>query len=235
MTTQEPSDKRKLISDDLAYVLPMAAWLVLIWVSTKGTETSAGNTWYPWAYAARTVIVGAMLILFWRHYTTIRWDHWWLGLIVGVIGIFQWVGMQQFLEKHFELFRPSGTPFNPEKFFENHDLRWTFMALRLTGAVLVVPVMEELFWRDYLWRQFIAPNDFKLAHVGEWDWKALLFVSLLFGTVHANWWLTAIVWGAMVGALLLYTRSLGACVIAHATSNLLLALWVLHSKQWSFW
>jgi CAAX prenyl protease-like protein len=235
MTTQAPPAQRKLISDDLAYVLPMAVWLLFIWVSTKGTETAAGNTAYPWAYAARTLTVAAMLILFWRHYTKIRWNHWWLGVIVGVIGIFQWVAMQQFLEKHFDLFRPSGTPFNPEQFFENHKLRWAFIAVRLAGAVLVVPIMEELFWRDYLWRQFIAPNDLKLANVGEWDWKALLFVSLLFGTVHANWWLTAIVWGSMVAALLLYTKSLGACIIAHATTNLLLGLWVLHTKQWSFW
>ena len=235
MTTQAPPEKRKLVSDDLAYVLPMAAFLVLIWVSTLGTETPAGNTWYPWAYATRTLIVGAMLILFWPRYTKIRWNHWWLGLIVGVIGIFQWVGMQLWLQHHFEFFKPSDKVFNPDQFFHDPAWRWTFIAVRLTGAVLIVPVMEELFWRDYLWRQFIAPNDFKLAAVGEWDPKAVIAVSLLFAVVHGNWWLTSIVWAAMVAALLLYTKSLGACIIAHATTNLLLGLWVLHTKQWSFW
>jgi len=92
-----------------------------------------------------------------------------------------------------------------------------------------------LFWRDFLWRQILAPNDFKLAAVGEWSLSALLIVSVAFATVHGNWWLTAIVWAMMVGGLLAYTKSLGACIIAHATTNLLLAVYVLVSQDWAFW
>jgi len=99
----------------------------------------------------------------------------------------------------------------------------------------VVPVMEELFWRDFLWRTIIAPNDFKLAHVGEWDWKAFALVAGFFATVHGNWWLTSIVWASMVGWLLVTTRSLGACIIAHGVTNLLLGVYVLWTKQWFFW
>jgi len=235
MTAQAPPEKRKLITDDLAYVLPMAVFLVLIWLGAQGTETPAGNTAYPWAYAARTLIVAALLIAFWPRYTKIRWNHWWLGLIVGVIGIFQWVGMQLFLQHHFDLFKPTGKVFNPDQFFHDPAWRWTFIAVRLIGAVLIVPVMEELFWRDYAWRSVIAPNDFKLARVGEWDLRAFLIVPAIFALVHGNWWLTSIVWALMVGGLLVYTKSLGACIIAHATTNLLLGLWVLYSRQWSFW
>jgi hypothetical protein len=112
---------------------------------------------------------------------------------------------------------------------------WSFIGVRIAGAVLVVPVMEELFWRDYLWRMILAPNDFKLAKVGEWGWMPFLIVSGVFSVVHGNWWLTAIVWALMVGALLVYTKSLGACIIAHATTNLLLALYVLKTHDWSFW
>ena len=98
-----------------------------------------------------------------------------------------------------------------------------------------MPFMEELFWRDYCWRSVIAPNDFKLAHVGEWDWKAFVIVPLIFAVVHGNWWLTAVVWAFMIGGLLAYTKSLGACIVAHATTNLLLGAWVLYSRQWSLW
>jgi hypothetical protein len=107
--------------------------------------------------------------------------------------------------------------------------------VRLIGAVLVVPFMEERFWRDYLWRQILAPNDFKLAAIGEWSPGALLIVSAAFSTVHGNWWLTAIVWGLMIGLLLVYTKSLGACIVCHATTNLLLGLYVLKYHAWSFW
>ena len=75
----------------------------------------------------------------------------------------------------------------------------------------------------------------KLAKVGEWDPKAFVIIPLIFAVVHGNWWLTAIVWALMIGGLLVYTRSLGACIIAHATTNLLLGLYVLYTKQWFFW
>ncbi len=105
----------------------------------------------------------------------------------------------------------------------------------MIGAVLVVPVMEELFWRDYLWRQILAPSDFKLAEVGEFGWAPFLIVPLAFATVHGNWWLTAVVWGLMIAILLVSTKSLGACIVAHAVTNLLLALYVLHTHDWAFW
>jgi len=137
----------------------------------------------------------------------------------------------------YRLFKPADDPFNPFEFFESWPpaALWTFIVVRIASATLVVPVMEELFWRDFVWRTVIAPNDFKLAAVGEWDWKAFVGVSLAFSIVHGNWWLTAIVWGAMVGWLLVYTKSLGACIIAHAVTNLLLAVYVLVYRDWAFW
>jgi CAAX prenyl protease-like protein len=213
----------------------MATFIACVWLGTKGAETGHGNTWYPAAYVARVVIVGLMLIGFRHAYTKIRWNHWWLGLIVGIVGIFQWVGMQLFLERHFAFFRPGDNVFNPDLFFSDPATRISFEIVRLIGAVIVVPFMEELFWRDYCWRSIIAPNDFNLAHVGEWDWKAFVIVPLIFALVHGNWWLTAIGWAFMIGALLAYTKSLGACIIAHATTNLLLGAYVLYSRNWSLW
>src|SRR5881227_1068838 len=97
---RSPPRRATGVSDDVAYILPMATFLAFIGV---------GTTWpslYVAAYVARTVVVAVMLWWFWPHYTKIRWNHWWLGIIVGVIGIFQWVPMQLFLEKHFTLFQP---------------------------------------------------------------------------------------------------------------------------------
>src|SRR2546425_10523346 len=103
--------------------------------------------------------------------------------------------MQLWLQNHVAFFRPKpDAAFNPFKFFSGHSpaVLWGFIAIRIIGAVLVVPVMEELFWRDFLWRQIAAPNDFKMAKVGEWDPVAFFTVAVLFATVHGNSWLTAI-------------------------------------------
>jgi CAAX prenyl protease-like protein len=224
----ETSPIQTRLSDDNAYLLPMGTFLGFLWI---------GGHWpalYPATYVARVIVVAALLWILRRHYTKIRWNHWWLGILVGVIGIFQWVGMQLWLQDHFKLFKPSDF-FDPAKAFPHQAEFWSFTAVRMIGAVLIVPFMEELFWRDYLWRYISAPNDFKLAEVGERDWKAYLAVSGAFAIVHGNWWLTAIVWALMIGALLIATRSLGACIIAHAVTNLLLALYVLKTGDWSFW
>ena len=231
-TEKSPAEKSSISRgrmEEIAYVAPMAVFLALVWVGVEFKSL------YPASYIARTVIVAALLIAFWKYYTKISWRFWWLGVIVGVIGIFQWVGMQLWLQERFDHFKPEPDVFNPFATFASPAAVWAFIAVRIFGAVLVVPVMEELFWRDYLWRQIISPNDFKLARVGEWDPWAFLAVPAVFALVHGNWWATAIVWALMFGALLLYTKSLGACIIAHAVTNLLLAGYVLWTKDWSFW
>jgi CAAX prenyl protease-like protein len=218
------------ISDELAYVLPMALFLAGVF---------AGGHWpnlYVPAYVARAIAAAAALFLLRSHYTRVRWNHAWLGAIVGVVGVVQWVGMQAILERHFALFRPDPeAAFNPLTHFAAPWQTWSFIAVRLASATLVVPFVEELFWRDWMWRTVLAPNDFKLAAVGEPGWPAIAFVTLAFATVHANWGLTAIVWAAGVAALLVYTRSLGACIIAHGTTNLLLGAYVLWTHHWSLW
>jgi uncharacterized protein len=220
---------QQFIGDELAYILPMLVFLVFVFLGGQFKSL------YASMYVARAIIVAVMLAVLWKHYTKIRWSYWWLGGIVGIIGIVQWMGMQLWLESHFDFFKPSPDPFDPTKAFGSRSIMWSFISVRIAGAVLVVPVMEELFWRDYLWRTILAPNDFKLARVGEWGWAPFLIVSGVFATVHGNWWLTAIVWALMVAGLLVYTKSLGACIVAHATTNLLLAIYVLKTHDWSFW
>ncbi len=216
----------------MAYVLPMVTFLAL---------TQLGVTWpslYSVSYVSKTFVVGAMLIAMRKSFTTISWKFWWLGAIVGVIGIFQWVLMQLWLQGHVPYFKPdpSVTPFDPTTAFSSPAMSYAFIGVRwLIGATVVVPVMEELFWRDFLWRQTIAPSNFKLADIGEFSWTAILLVSGAFCLVHGNWWPTAIVWGLLIAALLVYTKSLGACIVAHAVTNLLLGAYVLIYKDWGFW
>jgi hypothetical protein len=200
--------------------------------------TFIGSEWpalYPQAYTAKALLVALVLLLLRRHYTTIRWHAWPLGVAVGIVGVLQWVGMEGVLLRLWPGYpRMSVDPFVPSAHIADPMVRLAFIAVRWSGAVLVVPVMEELFWRDWLWRTIAAPNDFRLAEVGEWDARAFFGVPLLFAMVHVQW-LTAIVWGLMIALLLVRTRSLGACIIAHAVTNLLLGAYVLWTGDWSFW
>lgn len=232
--TSQPRGWLDQVSDFWAYLIPMAIFMGF---------TTIGSTWkdlFPLSYVAKTLTVPIALYLFWPKFTRIRWDYWWLGIIFGIIGLVQWVGMEKLLmsQDWLSWTRLSknivNEAFNPFTHFSSPATIWSFIILRWLGASLVVPVMEELFWRDFLWRSIVAPNDFKLARVGEFDRNALLIVPLFFATVHVQW-LTAVVWGLLVALLLLRTKSLGACIIMHGVTNFLLGAYVLYTKEWFFW
>jgi uncharacterized protein len=226
-----PSGKKPLgIADDIAYMIPMAVFLLLTWV---------GGNWaslFPASYIVKTILTGALLIWLWPHFTKINWSFAWLGVVVGILGLVQWVGMEKLL-LHVWPNYPRAHPevVDPFSNFSSAWFMWTFITIRLIGPALVVPFMEEFFWRDFLWRTMIAPNDFKMAAIGEWDTKAAIVVTVVFASVHMQMWLTAFVWGVIIAVLLVRTRSLGACIIAHAVTNLLLGIYVLYTHDWAFW
>jgi hypothetical protein len=222
--------RRKFVSDDIAYMFPMGIWLIFTW---------AGGYWpnfYVASYVLKVFLTAVPLVLLRKHYTKVTWRYWQIGLLLGVLGVFQWVGMERGLLHAWPNYpRLSAPVLDPLAAFSSPLSRWSFIAIRWAGASLVVPFMEELFWRDFLWRTIAAPADFKLARIGEWDrGLPLIIVTLLFCSVHVEW-MTAIVWGVMIGGLLIYTRSLGACIVMHAVTNFLLGAYVLVWHDWRFW
>ena len=136
--------------DEIAYLAPMAAFLLFIQVGTLSKSL------YAPAYIARAFAAAILLFVYWRHYTKIRWNYWWLGIIVGVLGIVQWVGMQLWLQSHFAWFKPDADAFNPFSAFTSAGGAWAFVAVRVASAVLVVPVMEELFCATICGGRFCA-------------------------------------------------------------------------------
>ena len=237
------------------FILPMAVFLALVLVG------EASERLYPWAYAARTVVVAGLLIWLWpRVRRDIGWTHLPLGALVGLVGFVQWVGLDKLLQTVRDRFpedwqwaslwnllvsgvRP-GEGYDPvAQILEPAGLVafLAFVAVRVIGPVLVVPVMEELFWRNWLWRSIAAPSNWRLAAIGEPDRFALIFTCLAFSLVHPQR-LVSIAWAAVIAWLLIRTRSLGACIVAHAVTNLLLAAYVLlatlamgRTSEWYFW
>lgn len=105
--------------------------------------------------------------------------------------------------------------------------------LRISGAVLVVPFMEELFWRSFLIRYIIDKN-FTAVRVGTFTWVSFLFTVVLFGLEH-HYVYAGVMAGIFYNLLLFKTRSLALCVLAHAVTNLALAIYVVVTRQWQFW
>ena len=112
-------------------------------------------------------------------------------------------------------------------------LEWPLIALRWLGAALLVPVMEELFWRSFLMRWLQAPR-FEVVDPRRVGPKALALSTFVFMLAHPLW-LAAIVAGLAYALLYRSTGKLWTAVIAHSVTNGALGLWVVQTGQWQFW
>jgi CAAX prenyl protease-like protein len=108
-----------------------------------------------------------------------------------------------------------------------------FVAVRLLGLVVLVPLIEELFWRSFLMR-WVIDQDFAQVPIGRVTPLAATVTSIAFGLAHPEWLpglLTGLAWAWLVWS----TKSLSACVISHAVANLALGLYVIATGDWKYW
>ena len=108
-----------------------------------------------------------------------------------------------------------------------------WISIRLFGAVVIVPIMEELFWRSFLLR-YLINTEFKQVTLGTFNWFSLIWTVLLFGLEHQRW-LAGMAAGILYTLLLYRTKSLSACILAHAITNLALGIYVLVTQHWEYW
>ena len=178
-------------------------------------------------YPIKTVLVAVSLIYFWNVYKQeIRFSFSYLAVISGLFVFFIWV-LPEGLYPHIGY-----SEFNPYEQASGYGVYFTIV-FRMIGASLVVPLMEELFWRSFALR-FAIKSDFKSVPLGQFSWFSFIFISLLFGFEHHRW-LVGIVAGMVYAGVLYRTRNLFVPIFSHAITNFLLGLYVLSTHQWSFW
>ena len=110
-----------------------------------------------------------------------------------------------------------------------------FATLFSTPLLVVVPLVEEIFWRGFLLRLLID-EDFERVPFGTFSWFSFSIVTLGFALSHSPAdWPAALVTGALYNAVAYRTKSLSSCILTHAVTNLLLGLWIMKTGQWGFW
>jgi CAAX prenyl protease-like protein len=141
-----------------------------------------------------------------------------------------WIAPQQFLA-----FPPRRSGFDPEVFAGQPALYWGTVIFRFLRLVVVVPLVEEIFWRGFLLR-YLINEKFTEVPIGAFSWLSFGVVTAAFGFTHSREdWIAALVTGALYNLVAYRTRSLAACVVAHALTNLLLGAWIMATRQWGFW
>ncbi|MGH8100236.1 MAG: CAAX prenyl protease-related protein, partial [Chthoniobacterales bacterium] len=112
---------------------------------------------------------------------------------------------------------------------------WATVIFRFLRLVVVVPLIEEIFWRGFLLRYFVK-EDFEHVQFGSFSWLSFGIVTALFGFSHSMAdWPAALLTGAVYNGVAYRTKSLSSCVLTHALTNLLLGLWIMKTKEWGFW
>ncbi len=190
-------------------IAPYAAWMALMSVLPS---TAA-------MYAVRTAVVALLLaaVLWWRRKdvgvscrvpcASLAW-----GVAMGLLVFVLWILPEQVDWPWYRtwcIVGEGGTRAVAEA-------SAALIAMRLVGSAFVISVAEELFFRKWL-----------IGFAG-FGWMVALFA------VEHDRWLVGALAGAIYGWLYL-RRGLGAAIVAHATTNLVLGLWVLRTGQWQFW
>ncbi len=219
----------------LPYVVPMFAYVALGGLEgyLPEVDNQPSPTWYPIAYAVRVAIVAGLA---WWYRST--WNDLRprpgplaiiLAIVTGLVVTALWIGLDGLYP---------GLPMMGQRIaFDPGRMsaagRLGFYAVRLAGLVLLVPLVEELFWRSFLMR-WLIDADFRRVPIGKVTPMAAAGTSLLFALAHPEW-LPALLTGALWAWLLHQTRSVSACLISHVVANLALGLHVIYHGAWHFW
>lgn len=228
-SAQRRSDTRKLV----AFTLPMAIFISLLGLGDVVRNPGAAF-WLSapehWIYPAQTFICGASLLYFWREYQIGRPRKVWVAVAIGLVVFVVWIAPQQILG-----FAPRLSGFDPSVFAETPPTYWAVVSVRFLRLVIVVPLIEEIFWRGFLLRYLINEKFTSIA-LGTFSWFSFTAVTIAFGFAHSRAdWTAALVCGGLYNFVAYRTRDLASCVIAHALTNLLLGLWIMQTRQWGFW
>ena len=214
-------------------IVPFALFVALL--ALRGAAPTDGSWGIDprWIYGVTVVAVGGLLAIFWREYGEFarqRRPTAAEALLATAVGLGVFALWIQLDAPWMTIGAPSAV-FTPLTAAGTID--WPLAAVRWVGATLVVPVMEELFWRSFLMRWIERPV-FEGVDPQRVGTKAIVLSTFVFVLAHTMW-LAAIVAGLAYTWLYVRSGKLWLPVIAHAATNGALGAWVVTTGNWQFW
>lgn len=212
----------------IPYVLPMAVFLAILAGQTY--LAPLGSLEFP----LRVLVLAAVLWIFSRHVISFRCVRPVQSILIGLGVIVIWVAPDQLFPGYrshwlFSSLGTLNTSIDPQ--FLSDPMVLIFRTLR---AVVLVPIIEELFWRAWMMRWLIKP-EFETVPLGAYSAQAFWIVAALFASEHGPFWEVGLICGVIYNWWMVKTKSLGDLILTHAVSNLALSLWTIYSKQWQYW
>lgn len=216
---------------ELARIYPFAAFIVLMaiapWLASALTWLGVGA---DATYLLRSVGALGLLVYFWRDYIELSakptLSQALVALLAGVVVFLLWIApYPNWLGGHGATVVPA-MPLQT-----NADIFW--LMCRWSGSALVVPVIEELFWRSYLMRRLDHAEFLSVSPVVVTTY-AIVISSVLFAVEH-QLWLAGLLAGLVYAWLYRQFQVLWVSIIAHVTTNAVLGVWVVYGGHWQYW
>ncbi len=213
------------------YVLPFATLILLLAV---GAHVGLRP---PFAYPIRTLAVLAVLLVFSRGVIAFRPAQAIWSVVLGIAVFVIWILPDLLFPgyRHHWLFENAltGAASGSLPPAAVRGSLW-YLCFRVGGAALLVPVVEELFWRAWFMRWLISPDIAKVP-MGKYSAQAFWITAVLFASEHGVFWDVGLAAGILYNWWMIRTRSLADCILAHAVTNGCLAVYVLATGQWQYW
>ena len=213
-------------SPEYARIAPFAVFVALTFGQGKLGPTST-----YWMYLVKT-LVGAWLIQeAWSFVPEMRWKFSWQAVLVGVLVCVVWIG----LDGYYPRLANASTEWHPyQQFGAGAFSAHFYNGVRLLSSSIVVPPLEEVFYRSFLYRYFVRVN-FLTMPLNQFHGLSFVVTSAIFGLMHPDRWLAGILCGLAYQGLVVRMNRLGDAMTAHGITNFLLGVWVIWKGAWSFW
>jgi CAAX prenyl protease-like protein len=212
----------------LGYIAPFLAFVSIMTVERFIPLPPA------WLYALRFFVVLILICVLSRPYLSLRASHPVASIGIGIAVFVVWVAPDiLFGYRHHWLFENvliSCTSTLPPSLRGNLK----FIVLRTVSSTLLVPAVEELFWRGWMMR-WLIDRDFQRVPLGKYVPSAFWIVALLFALEHGPYWEVGLGAGIVYNWWMVRTKNLADCILAHGVTNGILAAYVLAADQWQYW
>lgn len=215
----------------LPYLAPFCVFIAFL--AVEGMIPLSVEYLYP----IRVLVVTAVLFALSRHVIDLRVKNWLGSTALGVAVFVIWIGPDVLWPgyRNHWLFTNSILGEVRSSVPGAVQSNLLFIAFRAAGCILLVPVIEELFWRGWLSRWIIDTDDFRRVPLGAYSAASFWVGSLLFASEHGPFWEVGLLAGIAYNWWMLRTKSLANCILSHAITNGCLSAYVLATGKWQYW
>lgn len=212
------------------YVAPFGVFLAFLFISP----------YLPLRPEVKTtlwiVLLAPVCVVCWPRQISIRPVRAWSSMAIGAAVFVIWIAPDLLFPGYRSLpFFSNFVIGHVHSSFAESSVRsaW-YIGWRTARAVLIVPIVEELFWRAWLMR-WLIDTDFERVPLGAYAPFAFWMTAILFASEHGPFWDVGLLAGITYNAWMVRSKSVADCVLMHAVTNGLLCAYIIGTAQWQYW